>query len=58
MNTFAFAVAQKRAESARIEVIQYGYQEAVVEFKSVGELLRDLPDAVDELEKNWGTISV
>lgn len=58
LNPFPFAVAQKRAESARVQVVQDGNQEAIVELERVGKLLRYLPDAVDELQENRRTVSV
>lgn len=58
LNPFTFAIAQKGAESTRVQVVQDGDQEAIVEFERVGELLRDLPDAVDELQEDGGTIRV
>lgn len=29
-----------------------------IKLESVWELLRNLPDAINELQKNWGTICV
>lgn len=58
MNPLPFAVTQERAESTRVQVVQNSYQEAIVELECVGELLRYLPDTVDELEENGGTIGV
>lgn len=53
LNPLPFAVAQKRAEPARVQMVEDGYEETIVELEGVGELLRDLPDAVDEVQENW-----
>lgn len=58
LDPLPFAVAQKRAETARIQVIQDGYQETIVELERVRKLLSDLPDAIDELQENWRTIGI
>jgi hypothetical protein len=39
-------------------MIQYRDEEVVVEFKSIWELCRYLPDTVDELQKNGRAVSV
>lgn len=52
LNPLPFAVAQKRAEPARVQMVENRYQEAIIELEGVGKLLRDLPDAVDKLQEN------
>lgn len=58
LNTLSLAVVQKRSESTRVQMIEYGYEKIIVKFKCIRELLRYLPHAVDELEENGGPIGV
>jgi len=39
-------------------MIQYGDEEMLVEFHRMWHLPAYLPDAIDELEKHWRTISI
>lgn len=52
LNPFPFTITQKCAKSAGIQMIQYGYEEAIVELEGIGKLLGDLPHAVHELQKH------
>lgn len=51
-------VAEECPEAARVKVVEDCDEEVVVELERVGELVRDLPDAVDELQKDGRTVGV
>lgn len=54
----ALHIAQERAESARIQMVEYRDQKVFVELERVWELFRHLPHAVDELQKHRRSIRV
>lgn len=58
LNSFPFAIAQECAESAGVQMVQYGDKEVIVEFKSVRKLLCYLPNAVNKLQKHRRSIRV
>ena len=51
-------VVEECAKEARVEVVQYGDEEVLVELESVWKLARDLPNAVDELEEHGRSVSI
>lgn len=51
--SFLLAVSQEGPELAGVHVIVDGDQEALVELKGAGELLGQLPHALQELVYDW-----
>lgn len=49
LNLYDIPAEQERAESTRIEMIDDSDQEMFVEFESIGELSRYLPNTIDKL---------
>jgi len=49
-------IVQKGSEETGIQVVQDEDQKALVELKVHGELEHDLPDAIDKLEKDGGSV--
>ncbi len=44
-------VSDERAELTRVNMLVHFYKKNLIEFKSAGKLLRQLPDTLEELRK-------
>lgn len=51
-------VAEESAEATWVKVVEYSNEELLVELEGAGELLGDLPHAVDELHEHRWSVRV
>lgn len=58
LRPFTFTVEQKCAKATRVQMVENGDQEILIEFKCVRKLFAHLPHTVDELQKHRRPIGI